>query len=225
MRGAIFDLDGTLADTAGDLLGAANAVFGPHGLPLLDPVEDRPHAGRGGRSMIRRAQVLAGGDPDAPERVAEADALYPALLLAYETRIAEETVLFDGAVGCIDRLADQGWRLGVCTNKPERLALMLLDRLGVLDRFGAVLGADTLAVRKPDPLHFTETARRIGADPARSVLLGDTRTDRDTARAAGVPIVLTRFGFAAEALHELEADAVIGHFDEAPDLLEGLIPA
>ncbi|WP_285670050.1 HAD-IA family hydrolase [Paralimibaculum aggregatum] len=225
MRGAIFDLDGTLADTAGDLLAAANAALAPAGLPLLDPGADKPYAGRGGRQMIRRSLVLAGRDPDGADERALTDALYPDLLAAYETRIAEETRLFDGVEACLDALVAAGWRVGICTNKPERLALILLDRLGVLGRFGAVLGADTLPVRKPDPEHFRETARRIGADPARSVMLGDTRTDLDTARAAGAPVVLTAFGFAAEPLDELAPDHVIGHYREAPEVLELLMPA
>ena len=222
MRGAIFDLDGTLADTAGDLLGAANVVLARHGLATLDPVADRPHAGRGGRAMIRRALAIEGRDPDAPGERDLTDAIYPELLIAYEGRIAEETVLFDGVEHCLEALAAGGWRVGVCTNKPERLALMLLERLGVLDRFGAVLGADTLAVRKPDPAHFTETARRIGADPARSVMLGDTRTDLETARAAGVPVVITGFGFAGEPMEVLAPDAVVAHYDEIPGVLERL---
>jgi phosphoglycolate phosphatase len=135
-----------------------------------------------------------------------------------------ETRLFDGVEACIEALGAGGWRVGVCTNKPERLAVALLDGLGVLGRFGAVLGADSLTVRKPDPEHFRETARRIGADPARSVMLGDTRTDLDTARAAGVPVVLTRFGFAAEPLESLGADHLIGHYDEALAALERLMP-
>ncbi len=224
MRGAIFDLDGTLADTADDLLAAANAALGPHGLPRLDPVADRAHAGRGGRAMIRRSLALAGRDPDAPEAVALADALYPELLAAYEARIDAETKLFEGVEACIEGLVAAGWRVGVCTNKPEKLALILLERLGVLPRFGAVLGADTLPVRKPDPEHFRETARRIGADPARSVMLGDTRTDVDTARAAGVPVILTSFGFAAEPIATLAPDATVDCYAAIPAALERLMP-
>ena len=225
MRGAIFDLDGTLADTAGDLLAAANEAMAPHGLPMLDPVADRAYAGRGGRPMIRRALALAGRREDGPEEVALADAIYPALLDAYEARIARETTLFDGVETCLAALEAADWRIGICTNKPERLAILLLDALGVRGRFAAVLGADTLHVRKPDPLHFTETARRIGADPARSVMIGDTLTDLTTARRAGVPCVLTGFGFAAEPLDELAPDAVVAHFDELPAVLERLSPA
>lgn len=215
MRALIFDLDGTLADTAADLLAAANVALAGAGLPLLDLATDRQAAGRGGKSMIRASLARAGLPPDD----ARADTLYAPLLAAYEARIAEETRLFDGVERALDALAAEGWRLGVCTNKPERLALILLERLGVLGRFGAVLGADTLPVRKPDPAHLVETARRIGADPARAVMIGDTLTDLLTARAAGVPCILTSFGFAAEPLADLAPDAVIGHYDElAPTL-------
>ncbi|MFQ5566947.1 MAG: HAD-IA family hydrolase [Paracoccaceae bacterium] len=224
MRGAIFDLDGTLADTAADLLGAANAVLAPRRLPLLDLARDKQFAGRGARSMIHRSLSLMETPPGEAGAEAIADDLYPGLLAAYEGRLADETRLYDGVVGCLDALAAAGWRLGVCTNKPERLAVMLLERLGVLGRFGAVLGADSLAVRKPDPEHLHETARRSGARPDRCVMLGDTRTDVLTARAAGVPCVLTRFGFSAEPPDELAADAVVDHFDEVAPVLERLRP-
>jgi len=225
MRGAIFDLDGTLADTAADLLNAANRALAPHGLPALDHDRDKPFAGRGARSMIRRSMDLAGRDPDTAEAVALTDRIFPDLLEAYEDAIAEHTRLFDGAERCLAALAAAGWRLGVCTNKPERLARILLVELGVAERFGAILGADTLAVRKPDPEHLFETARRIGVAPGRSVMLGDTKNDLDTARAAGVPCVLMRFGFAAEPLELLAPEATADHFDEVAGLLERLRPA
>ena len=224
MRGAIFDLDGTLADTAADLLGAANAVLAPRGLPLLELARDKSFAGRGGRSMIRRSFSLMDAPPDETEIEVIADDLYPGLLRAYEGRLAEETRLYDGVLGCLDALEAAGWRLGVCTNKPERLAMLLLDSLGVLKRFGAVLGADTLAVRKPDPEHLHETARRIGARPDLCVMLGDTLTDLQTAQAAGVPCVLTSFGFSAESLDQLAPDAVVHHYDEIAPVLERLCP-
>ncbi|MDH3668273.1 MAG: HAD-IA family hydrolase [Paracoccaceae bacterium] len=223
-RGAIFDLDGTLADTAADLLAAANAVLVPEGYPELSLARDKPFAGRGGRSMMLRSLSLMEKPPSEAEAHAIATELYPGLLAAYELRLVEETELYDGVHACLDQLEGAGWRLGVCTNKPERLAVGLLDALGVLSRFGAVLGADTLPVRKPDPGHLIETARRIGADPARSVMLGDTSNDRETARAAGVPCVLVSFGFAAEPLEELAADAIASHYDEIAPLLEQLCP-
>ena len=221
MPGAIFDLDGTLADTAGDLLAAANAVLEPAGLPLLDPRADRPYAGRGGREMIRRSLEISGRDPMAPAEVAQTDALYRPLLDAYSEALCVQTRLYDGVIECLDLLEQDGWKIGVCTNKPEHLALSLLDQLGVRHRFGAILGADTLPVRKPDPEHFNETARRIGADPTRSIMVGDTLTDLTTARNAGVPCILTTFGFAAEPLDDLSPDAIVSHYREIPGVLAG----
>lgn len=225
MRGAIFDLDGTLADTAADLLNAANAALAPHGLPMLDPAVDRIVAGRGGREMIRRSLQIAGRDPMAQDEVALTDRLYPELLEAYSDGLAVHTRLYDGVSACLDQLEDTGWRLGVCTNKPEKLALRVLDALGVRHRFGAILGADTLPIRKPDPEHMAETARRIGALPKRSVMVGDTKTDLSTARALGVPCILTTFGFAAEPLNDLRPDAIVEHFTEIPRAMERLMPS
>lgn len=224
MRGAIFDLDGTLADTAADLLAAANAALGAAGLPSLDPATDRGAAGRGGREMIRLSLARDGRNPMGAENIALTDRLYPVLLEAYEARIAGETALYDGVEACLDRLTAERWRLGVCTNKPERPARALMAKLGILDRFGALLGGDTLPVHKPDPVHFIETCARIGADPARSAMIGDTRTDLETARAAGGPCVLTRFGYAAEPVEHLGPDAIVAHCDEIPDALERLVP-
>lgn len=218
VRAVIFDLDGTLADTSGDLLNAANAVLAPEGLPLLSLERDKPFAGRGGREMIRRSLTLAGRGPEGAEELALTDRLYPLLLDAYGTALAVETRLFDGVERCLDALEAAGWRIGVCTNKPEHLALGVLEALGVRDRFPAILGADTLAVRKPDPLHLTETARRVGADPARALMVGDTLTDLTTARRAGVPCILTAFGFAAQPLEELAPDAIVEHYDQLPEV-------
>lgn len=221
MKSAIFDLDGTLADTSGDLLNAANAVLKPEGLPLLSLASDKPFAGRGGREMIRRSLSIAGRPEDDPI----VDRLYAPLLEAYADALAVETRLYDGVHACLDVLEDTGWRIGVCTNKPEALALGVLEALGVRNRFPAILGADTLPVRKPDPTHLIETARRIGGDPAQAIMIGDTLTDLTTARRAGVPCILTSFGFAAEPLEDLAPDAVVNHYDEIPTVLERLAAA
>ena len=225
MRGAIFDLDGTLADTSADLLAAANAALRPSGLPMLDPLEDRNVAGRGGRAMIRRSLEIAGRDPNGATEIELTDALYPKLLEAYSENMARETQLYEGVHDCLDELARRSWRLGVCTNKPEFLAVPLLKILGVADKFGAVLGADTLPVRKPDPEHIWETARRIGAVSHRSVMIGDTQTDLSASRAAGVPCVLTTFGFSVEPVDTMGGDAVVDSFNALPEVLETLSPA
>ncbi len=214
MRAVIFDLDGTLADTAADLVAAANAVAAAQGWPPLDPVAERSVAGRGARALLRRAMEAAGVAADEPR----VEALVPAFLEDYAGRIADQSRLYPGAVACLDALAGAGWRLGICTNKPVGLAGTLLRALGVADRFGAVLGADSLPVRKPDPRHLLETVARVGGDPRRTVLVGDTVTDRETARRAGAPCILMRHGYAEGPLAALAAEAEADALAEVPAL-------
>jgi len=220
MRVAIFDLDGTLADTSADLIASANATLAELGHPgLLDPVADRAIAFAGGRAMLREGLLRA--------RIAEAgrvDRLYPRLLDLYAAAIAVHTRAYEGAEAALQRLAAEGWKLGICTNKPERLALILIEELGLTRHFAALLGADTLPVKKPDPRHLLETIARVGGRRERSVLVGDTVTDRDTARAAGVPCVLVGFGPDGEAVSALEPAAVVAHYDDLPEVLERLVP-
>ncbi|MEO1776008.1 MAG: HAD-IA family hydrolase [Pseudomonadota bacterium] len=225
MRGAIFDLDGTIADTAADLLAAANVALIGHGLPRLTLPRDRAHAMKGGRSMITHALRLAGRPAEGPMAEQVFIHAYPRLLEAYGEALAVHTRPFAGLETCLDTLEAAGWRLGVCTNKPERFAVSLLQALGLAPRFGAILGADSLAVRKPDPEHFRETARRIGADPARSIMLGDTRTDRDTAAAAGVPCILIAHDLARAPLEALSPEGLATDFSEVPGMMERLMPA
>lgn len=221
MRTAVFDLDGTLADTSADLIAAANATLAAAGRgTLLDPARDRATAFAGGRAMLRAGLARSAQ----PWTEAEVDTLFPRLLLAYEVRLANETRLFDGALAALDQLAADAWRLAICTNKPERLAVLLVEALGIADRFGALLGADSLAYRKPDPRHLTQTIDRVGGRVNRAVLIGDTVTDRDTARAAGVPCVLVGFGPEGAAVTALGPSAVIAHFDELPETLARLVP-
>ena len=145
MRAAIFDLDGTLADTAPDLIGAANDLAVLHKLTPLSAAQHRMTAGKGGKALIRA--VLEGSGAAVDEH--RIDALFPEFLTVYEARIDQESVLFDDVETMLADLSGAGWRLAVCTNKPERLARILLDRLGVAEAFGAIIGADTLPVRKP----------------------------------------------------------------------------
>jgi phosphoglycolate phosphatase len=219
MKTAVFDLDGTLADTSADLIAAANATAATFGWGALDPAADRALAGKGGRALLSEARARAGLAPD-PAAIEPA---VPPFLAAYEAVIARETRLFPNAVACLDALEDQGWRLGVCTNKPERLARLLLDALGVRARFGALIGADTLPVRKPDPAPLTETVRRLGGALKLTVLVGDTVTDRETARRAAVPCILCRFGYAMEPLALLAAEGEIDDLAETPALAARLI--
>jgi phosphoglycolate phosphatase len=219
-RGAIFDLDGTLADTSADLIRAANtALIRMNVAGRLDPARDQGVAGRGGRAMLRLGFDRSRRD----WTEADVDAAFPGFLKDYEAVLADETRLFEGVVECLDHLAAEGWALGICTNKPERLARLLLAELGVAARFAAILGADTLAVRKPDPLHLWETIDRIGADRAASILIGDTATDRNTAANAGAPCVLVDFGLSGEDPRTLAPEAVITHFRDLPAELDRLV--
>lgn len=218
MRSVIFDLDGTLADTSGDLLAAANVCFRGLGLGDLLGPSDAGTALRGGRAMLRLGFSRVPGYGEA-----EVDRQYPLLLEAYGAALDHHTVLYPGAMEAVQALKTDGFAVGICTNKPEGLAEKLMVSLGVRDAFAALLGADSLAVRKPDPEHLRETVRRAGADPARSLLVGDTRTDRDTARNAGVPSILVTFGPGDEDVRALNPEGLIGHFDELPAEVRRLI--
>lgn len=215
MRTVIFDLDGTLADTSGDLIAAANHCFRAMGLgDVLDPATDQGIALRGGKMMLTRGLERA-GRYDA----AVVDAYYPVLLDAYSEAIDLHSFLYDGAMEAVAALKSQGLGVGICTNKPERLADQLLQSLGVRDVFQSLVGADTLPVRKPDPEPLREAARRAGGDPLRCVLIGDSETDRKTARAAGVPCVLVTFGPAGGDMAALEPEALLHRFDDLPGLV------
>ena len=141
----------------------------------------------------------------------------------YSHAIAVHTRLFPGVVDALSRLTGSGYRIGICTNKPEGLAEDLMQRLGVRDVFGALTGADTLPVRKPDPEHLRETVRRLGCDPALSCLIGDSDTDRNTARNAGVPSVLVTFGPSGEDMAALAPEALLERYEDLPDLVDRLL--
>ncbi|MEF9605808.1 HAD hydrolase-like protein, partial [Paracoccus sp. PXZ] len=176
----VFDLDGTLADTSGDLIAAANACFAARGLgALLDPVEDALIAFHGGRAMLRAGYGRLPGDRLLPPGAEDED--YPRLLVHYGEAIAVHTRLYPGAETALDRLVAAGHRLAVCTNKPAALAETLLRELGIRDRFAAMIGADTLPVRKPDPRPYAAAVEAAGGRVAQSFLVGDTETDRRTA--------------------------------------------
>ena len=215
----IFDLDGTLADTSGDLIAAANHCFRGLGLgDLLDPATDAATALRGGRAMLRLGfDRVEGYGED------EVDRQYQVLLDAYADAIDHHTVLYPGAMDAVERLSTSGYVVGIATNKPEGLAEKLMTSLGVRSAFASLIGADTLPVRKPDPAHHFEAVRRAGGDVRRSLLVGDTATDRDTSRNAGVPSVLVTFGPGRDAVLRLDAEATIDSYDELDAVVARLI--
>ena len=188
----IFDLDGTLCDTSRDLIAAANAAFGALGRPeaALDPDghEDRAEALKGGRAMLRLGLGRLGAVDEA-----EVDRGYAPLLDAYGRDVCRHTTFFPGAREAVGRLRASGHAVGICTNKPEAMARALMAALGAADAFDSLVGADTLPVRKPDPAPLWAAVDGAGGDRGRTLLVGDTTTDRDTAAAAGVPCLLVGF--------------------------------
>ncbi|MFX0545645.1 HAD-IA family hydrolase [Roseovarius sp. S1116L3] len=219
MRSIIFDLDGTLADTSGDLVAAANHCFRHMGAGDQLSAADAGTALRGGRAMLTLGLQRMGQAEDA----ALLDRYYPILLDAYEAEIDTHTVFYPGALDAVAALVAADFKVAVCTNKPEYLARQLLTRMGALDLFGALIGADTLHVRKPDPEPLREAARRAGGDPARALMVGDTITDHDTARAAGVPSVLVTFGPNGADMPALAPDALLDDFADLPGIAARLL--
>ncbi|SLN27352.1 Phosphoglycolate phosphatase [Pseudoruegeria aquimaris] len=220
MKTVIFDLDGTLADTSRDLIAAANACFRDlgHG-DVLDPIADAATAFRGGRAMLTLGfSRVAPGDA-----TAAIEAQYPRLLQSYGENIDTHTEMYPGAAEAVRALLDAGYRVGVCTNKPEGLAEELLTRLGVRDLFAALVGADTLPVRKPNPQPYLETVARVGGAVAQSLLVGDTVTDRETARAAGVPCVLVTFGPEGRAVEAMAPEGLLEDYSGLAGLVRRLI--
>ena len=220
MKTVVFDLDGTLADTSGDLIAAANACFRDMGAgDVLDPTKDAGTALRGGRAMLRLGMERMGKPSDDPL----IDEYYDALLYHYARDIDTHTRLYDGAMDAVTELKARGFIVAICTNKPEALARTLLTQLGILEEFAAMLGADTLAVRKPDPEHLNETVRRAGGDPAQCVLVGDSDTDRNTSKAAGTASILVTFGPAGGDIAALAPEALLEQYSDLPDLVEQLL--
>lgn len=219
LRTVIFDLDGTLADTSADLIAAANACFRQRGHgDLLDPLADAGTAFHGGRAMLRLGFARIGAPSEA-----EVEADYPRLLDHYGQNIDVHTRLYPGAVRAVEALRSAGYRVGICTNKPAALAETLLVRLGVRDLFGAMIGADTLPVRKPDPAPYLAAVEAAGGKAQSSFLLGDTITDRDTARAAGVPCAMVTFGPEGASVADLAPDALLDHYDMLAEVTRRLI--
>lgn len=218
MRTVVFDLDGTLADTSADLLAAANACFRDLGHGDLLTAADALTAFHGGRAMLRLGFSRLG-----PCDEAAVDAQYPRLLRFYADAIDTHTRLYPGAVQAVEVLRARGFSTTICTNKPAALAETLLTRLGIRPLFDTMIGADTLPTRKPDAAPYAAAVERAGGTVARSMLVGDTDTDRRTARAAGVPVALVTFGPEGRDIARLDPDALLDHFDDLPDIAERLV--
>ncbi len=203
----VFDLDGTLADTAHDLGAALNHVLAAFDRPSLATDAVRHLVGHGARALIRKGLAATGGGSE--EQVEQG---MPLFLGFYEAHICEGTRPYDGVETALDNLSATGVALAICTNKPEGLTHKLLDALGWQHRFQAIVGGDTLTVRKPDPAPLHEAVARCGG--GRAVFVGDSIIDVDTGRDAGIPTIAVSFGFSDRPADQLGADCVIHHYDQ-----------
>lgn len=222
-RTLVFDLDGTLAETAGDLIKTLNHILAREGLAPVSLTAGREMVGAGAKALIRAgfAQSKTALDDG------RLDQLFHEYLAHYEAHIADETHLYDGVTAALDRFEKAGWRLAVCTNKIEAPSRRLLGALGIAERFAAICGQDThkvdgVSICKPDPRALTLTIAETGGTAGRAVMVGDSKTDIATAQAAGVPVIAVDFGYTDRHVSHFNPDRVISHFDALWDAVREL---
>ena len=215
----VFDLDGTLVDTAPDLIAALNFVLDREGLPPIPLHSARSMIGAGARKLIERGlerEGRAAGLKDINRMTVD-------FVEYYAAHIADASRPFEGLEGALDELSSHGFRFAVCSNKLEWLSKRLLDQLGLSPRFAAICGGDTFGVSKPDPDILRQTVARAGGRLATTVMVGDAGTDIGVARRAGVPVIAVSFGYTDVPIVELKPDRLIHHLRELPDAARALI--
>ena len=214
----VFDLDGTLVDTAPDLIDALNHVLDREGLPAVPLHAARNLIGAGARKLIERGLEVDGRSAS----VSDIDRMTADFIAYYADHIADTSRPFEGLEGALDDLVARGHRLAVCTNKLEWLSKRLLDRLGLSARFAAICGADTFGVAKPDPAILRQTVARAAGALSSTIMVGDAGTDIGVARRAGVPVIGVSFGYTEVPIAELNPDLLIHHMSELPGAVAGL---
>lgn len=214
----VFDLDGTLVDTAPDLVSALNFVLQREGLPLVPMASARTMIGAGARKLIERGLEL----DDRTMSARDIDRLTQDFIGYYKAHIADASRPFDGLFAALDDLEGRGFRFAVCTNKLEGLSKLLLDKLGMTKRFAAICGADTFGVSKPDPAILRQTIAQAGGEVSASIMVGDAGPDVGVARRAGIPVIGVEFGYTEIPIADLKPDIVIGHMRELPGAIDNL---
>lgn len=217
----VFDLDGTLVDSAPDLIGTLNILLGEEGVPPLPLEEARPFIGHGARRLIERG-FAAQGRPAPAERM---DDLFARFIEHYNQHSADRTRPFPGVVPALQSMRRAGAKLAVCTNKLTSLSVPILEKLDLAPLFDAVIGADSAPAAKPDPRHLICAVEAAGGRADRAVMVGDAATDAGAARAAGVPLVLVSFGYTEIPAAELSPDILLDHFDQLPNACVTLLTA
>jgi phosphoglycolate phosphatase len=219
VRTVVFDLDGTLVDTAPDLINALNFVLDREGLPPVPLHSARNMIGAGARRLIERGLELEGRAAS----VEDITRLTSDFIDHYAAHIADASRPFDGLEGALDELAARGYCFAVCTNKLEWLSKLLLDRLGLSARFAAICGADTFGISKPDPAILRETVARAGGQLSSAIMVGDAGPDVGVARRAGIPVIGVAFGYTEVPIADLKPDRLIDHMSELPAAVESLM--
>lgn len=220
-RTIVFDLDGTLIDTAPDLVDTLNVVFAREGLPLVPYETARNLIGGGARVMIARG-IEAEGMAITPARLEQ---LFADFIAHYSEHIADRSRPFPGLTDALDALAADGCRFAVCTNKLERLSVRLLEQLNLAGRFASICGQDTFGIQKPDPEVLRRTITAAGGSLSQAIMVGDSATDIRTARAAGVPVIAVDFGYSERPVSDFGPDRIINHFAQLRAAIAAILPA
>ena len=218
-RTVVFDLDGTLVDTAPDLISALNFILDREGLPPVPLKSARTMIGAGVRRLLERGLEVDGRNAS----VEDINRLTDDFIDYYAAHIADASRPFEGLESALDDLQAQGYRFAVCTNKLEWLSRRLLDRLGLSARFAAICGADTFGISKPDPAILQQTVARAGGQLSTTIMVGDAGPDIGVARRAGIPVIGVEFGYTEVPIAELKPDRLIGHMRELPAAVESLM--
>lgn len=214
----VFDLDGTLIDTAPDLIDTLNVVFAREGLPPVDYETARNLIGGGAKVMLARG-IESEGRAVEPAKLEQ---MFADFISHYSAHVADRSRPFPGLIEALDALSERGFRFAVCTNKLERLSVLLLNELKLADRFEAICGQDTFGIQKPDPEILRRTIAAAGGNQQRAIMIGDSLTDIRTARAAGIPVIAVDFGYSDRPVSEYGPDRIISHFAQLSDQIAGI---
>lgn len=214
----VFDLDGTLVDTAPDLIATLNVIFKREGMTPVVYDTARNFIGGGARAMIARGLATEGRTVDK----AKLEQMFEDFIAYYADHVADQSRPFPGLIEALDTLSGRGHRLAVCTNKLEGLSRLLLSKLELTGRFEAICGQDTFGIQKPDPEVLRRTILTAGGDPLHAIMIGDSETDILTARAAQLPVIAVDFGYSEKPVSEYGPDRLISHFAELSDQIPGL---
>jgi len=217
----VFDLDGTLIDTAPDLVDTLNVVFAREGLPQVAYETARNLIGGGARAMIARG-IEAEGRVLAPAKLEQ---MFVDFIAHYSAHIADRSRPFPGLMDALDELAGRGCRFAVCTNKLERLSVLLLEQLKLAGRFDVICGQDTFGMQKPDPEVLRRTVAAAGGRLEDAIMIGDSATDIRTARAAGIPVIAVDFGYSERPVAEFAPDRIISQFAQLPAAITAIFSA